>query len=70
MSQCAEILAHLEAGNTLTPIQAFQMFNCLSLHSRCAELRRRGYDILCELVETPGGKHVGCYSMPFRAAYG
>lgn len=70
MSQCSAILQHLEAGNTLTPLQAFQMYGCLALHSRCAELRKRGHEIDCQLVETSSGKRVGLYSIPVRIAYG
>ena len=45
MSQCAAILAHLEAGNTITPAEAYAKFRTLALHSRIAELRRKGYRI-------------------------
>ena len=68
-SQCARILAYLEAGGSLTPVQAFAMFGTLAMHSRAAELRERGHPITCDLVETPGGKRVGCYSL-LRVAYG
>ena len=69
-SQCQAILAHLEAGNTITPAQAYELCGTLACHSRIAELRERGYDIQCELVRTPGGKTVGCYSLVERYAYG
>ena len=45
MSQSAQILAHLEAGNTITPAQAYDLYGTLALHSRIAELRRKGYRI-------------------------
>lgn len=61
MSQCANILVHLQAGKTLTPAEAYEKFNCLALHSRIAELRDRGFKIDCKLVEVPSGKRVGCY---------
>ena len=69
MTQCQAILEYLQAGNTLTPAEAYAKFGSLSLHSRAAELRGRGYAIECELVETPSGKHVGCYSL-LKVAYG
>lgn len=62
MSQCGNIYAYLADGNTLTPLEAFKMFGCLSLHSRAAELRARGIKIKCELIEV-NGKHVGQYSL-------
>ena len=45
MSQNAVILAHLEAGNTITPAEAYALCGSLALHSRIAELRAQGYRI-------------------------
>lgn len=45
MSQTARILAHLEAGNTITPAEAYAMVGSLALHSRIAEIRERGYAV-------------------------
>lgn len=69
MSQCAQIWAYLEDGNTLTPLEAYQMFGCAVLHSRISELRSRGHQIDKEMVKV-GNKRVGRYSMPVRIAYG
>ena len=69
MSQCASILRHLERGETLTPLQAFNLYGTLALHSRIAELRERGHLIDCDLIEVSDGKHVGCYSL-LKLAYG
>lgn len=69
MSQCAAILEYLEAGNTITPAEAFTRFGTLALHSRIAELRERGVAIDCEIVRL-NGKNVGRYSMPLLVAYG
>ena len=44
-TQCETILAHLEAGNTITPRQAFALCGSLALHSRIAELRAQGHRI-------------------------
>lgn len=62
MTQCDAILAHLRAGNTLTPLEALQMFGTLALHSRANELRARGHDVKCTMV-TRNGKRVGCYAI-------
>lgn len=62
MSQNAEILAYLRAGNSLTPADAYSLFGTLALHSRIAELRRN-HQIECEIIRTPSGKHVGRYSL-------
>lgn len=45
MSQSAQILAHLDRGDTITPAQAYDLYGTLALHSRIAELRRKGYRI-------------------------
>ena len=68
LSQCDYILAYLRSGNTLTPAEAYERFGSLALHSRVAELRERGHEIECELVEVPSGKHVGRYRLVEREA--
>lgn len=50
MSQCESILEHLRAGHALTPREAFMRFGTLALHSRIAELREQGHDIVCRVV--------------------
>ena len=60
MSQCDKIRAHLEAGNTITPAEAYERFGTLALHSRIAELRRKGYRIDGEMRHE-NGKHFGEY---------
>lgn len=68
MSQSAAILEYLEAGNTITPAEAFARFGTLALHSRIAERRARGLEIECELVRI-NDKNVGRYSL-LMVAYG
>ena len=60
MSQNAAILAHLEAGNTITPAEAYAKFRTLALHSRIAELRKQGYRIDGE-IRTQGRTRWGEY---------
>lgn len=62
MSQSASIWAFLKDGGTLTPLQAYEKFGTLALHSRVAELRERGHPIKCEMINA-NGKQVGRYSM-------
>lgn len=64
MSQNTAILAHLQSGMTLTPAEAYQRFSTLALHSRIAELREQGHPVVCVMLDTAGGKRVGCYSLP------
>lgn len=62
MSQCESILRALKRGQKLTPLEAFRRFGVLALHSRASELRQRGHNIRCRIVER-GGKRVGEYSL-------
>ena len=63
MTQNAAILAHLQTGQTLTPLEAFSLYGCLALHSRIAELRKDGHAIVCSLKEVGSGKRVGLYRL-------
>ena len=60
MTQTATILAHLEAGNTITPAEAYAMCGSLALHSRIAEIRSMGYRVDSEIC-TGNGKRWGEY---------
>lgn len=60
VSQASRILAHLEAGNTITPREAYELFGTLALHSRISELRERGNRIECQM-QSDGRTHWGEY---------
>ena len=62
LSQCNHILAHLRAGHTLTPAEAYERFGSLALHSRVAELRERGYNVTCT-IRTGNGHRWGEYQL-------
>lgn len=62
MSQETDILARLQAGETLTPADAYERHGCLALHSRIASLRDQGWDIRCHIM-TRNGKRWGCYRL-------
>lgn len=62
MSQTKEILKHLEAGNSLTPLEALEKFDCFRLGARCYDLRKEGYNIQSEIVKNPwNGKRYAKY---------
>lgn len=44
-SQCDAILCFLKRGNTLTQLEALDLFGCLRLASRIKDLRNRGHVI-------------------------
>lgn len=59
-TQNSLILAYLQDGNSLTPMQALQRFSCWRLAARIAELRAKDYNIHTKLIEkeTAQGKKV------------
>ena len=62
-SQCAKIKDWLESGNTLTSIEALQMFGCFRLASRIHDLRDRGVNIAKTMIYGPNGKRYAQYSI-------
>ena len=60
-SQCAKIRYWLESGNTLTSIEALQMFGCFRLASRIHDLREQGLNIGTKKIITATGKRVTQY---------
>lgn len=68
MTQTETILAHLQAGGSITPIDALREFGCFRLAARIKDLRDEGYDV--EMVlEGDGAKKWARYSMKRAAAY-
>jgi hypothetical protein len=61
-TQASKILAHLQRGKPLTPIQAFSRFGVFRLAARIGELRAAGYDINSRTVKR-GGKRYAAYWM-------
>ena len=62
-SQCAKIRAWLLGGNTLTSLEALNLFGCMRLASRIHDLRERGMAIKKGRVTTPTGKSITQYSI-------
>jgi Helix-turn-helix domain len=57
------ILRHLEAGHTLTPLQALNLFGCLSLSQRITDLRKQGHKIHTQMITLQSGKRVAKYAL-------
>jgi hypothetical protein len=67
-SQNKRIAAWLQAGNTITALEALNMFGCFRLASRITDLKQKfGLDIKTGRVITPTGKRVACYSLNTEA---
>lgn len=62
LSQCNSILAYLQNGNKITPIEALNKFDCFRLSARIAELRKDGYAIKTEIIHK-GNKRFAEYSI-------
>jgi hypothetical protein len=59
--QNARILAHLQAGRTLTALEALEWFKCFRLASRICDLRKAGNQIEKRTIKTNSGKSVAQY---------
>ncbi len=65
-SQAQQILSYLQAGNSITPRDAIQLFGCMRLAARIWDLRQDGHNIVSE-DETDGlGKTWARYSLSLR----
>lgn len=64
-TQAAQILAHLRAGNSITPMEALDLFGCFRLGARIYDLKAEGHDIITEF-ETDGEKRWAKYSLARR----
>lgn len=62
MSQNEQILAHLQAGHTLTHAEAMRRYGIGRLAARVEELRRRGHAIATEMAHE-GSKQWAVYRM-------
>ena len=62
-SQCKMIKDWLEKGNTLTALEALDMFGCFRLASRIHDLRDRGINITMTYVQGLNGKRYAQYSI-------
>lgn len=62
-SQAGRILEQLRAGLAITPFAALRMFRCFRLAARIAELRRLGWNIETERVQSGTGKSFARYRL-------
>ena len=62
-TQCAQIKKWLEEGNSITSLEALELFGCMRLSSRVYDLRERGLDITTTKIKTESGKYVTEYRL-------
>ena len=62
-TQRRRILAHLEQGKPITPLEALKEYGSLRLGARIYDLRRDGYDIRTRMIEVAPNKQVAEYKL-------
>ena len=62
-SQNALILAHLQKGLTITPLEALKMFDAFRLAARISDIKKLGHRVAKEMVKK-NGKRFAKYSLP------
>ena len=61
-TQNNQILNHLHAGNSITPLDALKLFGCFRLGARIYDLKQQGHSIESKPLRV-GNKRVAIYSM-------
>lgn len=61
-SQNEEILAWLQMGKTISPLEALERFGCFRLGGRIFELKAAGHKIVTDMV-TKNGKRFAEYRL-------
>ena len=61
-NQTKMIKAHLDEGNSITPIEALNKFYCFRLAARMHDLKESGYPFMKEMVTVGNGKRVAEYT--------
>lgn len=65
-SQKTQILRHMLAGRSITPLEALRLYGCFRLGARIADLRRDGHPVVSEKswLDPVTGKRYARYSLP------
>jgi len=67
MTQAEQILAHLEAGKSITPLEALKEYGIFRLGARIYDLKREGHDIEASTIEDARTKkHFASYRLARR----
>lgn len=65
LTQRRKILAHLQRGFTMTPLDGLRIAGTMKLATRIGELIRDGHPIVKEWLDLPNGKRVISYRLQF-----
>lgn len=66
MAQTVDIKKHLQAGNTITPLEALHRFGCMRLGARILDLKREGMTIHSRLICHNGKRFAEYSALPFN----
>lgn len=61
MTQASQVLAHLQAGKSITPVVAQTVYGIFRLSSVIEDLRQAGHEIDCVMKHDETGKQYGDY---------
>lgn len=56
------IKAHLDKGESITAIEALNMFQCFRLAARMHDLKESGYPFMKEMVKLDNGRTIAQYT--------
>lgn len=63
VSQCNAILEYMRRGNTITGLEALNLFGCFRLPARISDLRKVGHIISSKMIKLANGKRVAQYEL-------
>lgn len=63
MTQAEQILAHLETGASITPLEALNEYGCFRLGARIFDLKKDGHAIVSDRKTLPNGKTIAEYTL-------
>jgi hypothetical protein len=61
-NQTKMIKAHLDKGESITAIEALNMFQCFRLAARMHDLKESGYPFMKEMVKLDNGRAIAQYT--------
>lgn len=63
MTQKEAVKRHLEAGRTITPLEALHEYGTLRLGAHIHELRKEGLNVRTRMIRSFNGKNYAEYSL-------
>jgi len=64
-AQTKQILAHLESGKSITPIDALNLFGVFRLSARIKNLRDQGHKVVTDMIQS-GDKRFASYRLEMK----